>query len=72
MLTDEKMKKYRERIRNGNKYMNGPILDIRVDYKELSRYTGITFVYRDSHFISYDFGYRNDLDINRYLTKYGY
>lgn len=72
MLTDEKMKKYRERIRNGNKYMNGPILDIRVDYKELGRYTGITFVYRDSHFISYDFGYRNDLDINRYLTKYGY
>ena len=72
MLTDEKLERYRERIKNGNRYMNGPILDIQVDYKELGRYTGITFVYRDSHFISYDFGYRNDLDINRYLTYSGY
>ena len=72
MLTDEKLESYRERIRNGNKYMNGLLVDIHVNYKELGRYTGIEFVYKDSHYISYEFGLRNDLDINRYLTQCGY
>ena len=72
LLDNKKIESYRERIKNGNRYIDGPLVDIHVNYKELSRYGGISFIYKDSHYISYDFGYRNDLDIDKYLTQCGY
>lgn len=72
MLTDENIEEYRNRVRIGNKYRKGPLADVEVNYLELSRYDGIVIRYKDSGHIGYEFGYRNKIDIENLLNKFGY
>lgn len=72
LLDNKKIESYRERIENGNKYIDGPLAGIQVECIGLGRYKGLRFIHKVYGYTGFQFGHHNDLDIDRFLTNHGY